>query len=480
MTLLSRTIVTPTRRLIAGVTLALLAGAAPVCAQATPTVRPLDYSRFVMKNGLVVLMNEDHSSPIVAVDVWYRVGAKNEGTGQMGFAHLCEHLMGEGSPNVSVPEKVLIQSIGGRSTFWANTTEDITHFYYTLPRNGLETALWLESDRMAAPLSRADSTHIRMVRETIRQERAQNREAPVFGLAGATTVAALFPQNGLLYGRDPLGPMSDLDSATPADVSSFCAPYYATNNAVLSLSGDFSSANTKTLIEKYFGGIKAGVDVLSDASYGSALRGSTRLVLEDSRAQTATLRLAWPSVGFDVPDRLALVALASLLSRDRLGVLSKLLVYDRGLATRVAAANFDFEHAGLFQIDVFPRPGASLSAIETLVDSALAAFSSRSIRQADLDAFKRANAVNAIKSLQTRAARADTLAHGEIFARDPVAYAKQVNATAALTRADIERVAREYLGANRIVMSMIPAGKLEMISKPELPYARVAPPALKP
>jgi zinc protease len=479
MTPLSRNAFPPTRRLVAGVTLALLAVALPLHGQGTPTVRPLEYSRFVLKNGLVVLLNEDHSSPIVAVDVWYHLGAKNEGGGQAGFAHLCEHLMGEGSPNVSMPEKVLVQSIGGRSTFWANTTEDITHFYYTIPRNGLETALWLESDRMAAPLSRIDSVHIKSVRETIRQERAQNREAPVFGLAGSSTVAALFPGGGV-YARDPLAPMSDLDKATPSDVLSFCAPYYRTNNAVMSFSGDLSTANTKTLIDKYFGSIDAGVTVLADANYGSSLRGATRLVLEDSRARAATLRFAWPSVGFDVPDRLALVALASLLSRDRTGVLSKLLVYDRGLATRVSAANFDFEHGGLFQIDVFPAPGASLSVIETLVDSALAGFSAKSIRPADLEAFKRANAVNAITLLQTRAARADTLAHGEIFARDPVAYAKQIGATAGLTPADVERVARKYLGANRMVMSMIPAGKLEMISKPELPYTRLSPQALRP
>jgi zinc protease len=470
--------VTQTRRLMVGVTLACSAAFAPCRGQTTPTVRPLDYSRFALSNGLVVLLNEDHSSPIVAVDVWYRVGAKDETPGRIGFAHLCEHLMGEGSPNVSVPEKVLMQSLGGRSTFWANTTEDITHFYYTVPSHQLETALWLESDRMAAPLTRADAAHIATVRETVRQERIQSREAPVFGLAEAYTVASLFP--GAPYANDPLGPMTDLDSARPDEVKAFCAPYYTPGNAVLALSGDFASAHVKTLIDKYFGTIVPGAGIVSSVVSSSPLKGQTRLVLEDSRAQGPTLRLAWPTVGFAEPDRLGLVALASLLSRDRTGVLSKLLVYDRSLATRVAATNFDFEKGGLFQIDVFPRPGASMSVIETLVDSALAAFSAQSIRPADLDAFKRSNAVNAITSLQTRAARADTLAHGEVFAADPVAYAKQVNATASLTPTDVERVARRYLGTNRLVMSMIPASRLDLVSKPELPYTRVSMPAVKP
>jgi len=478
MTLLS-TIVRPTRCLAAGVTLALAAAVSPCRAQATPTVRPLEYRRFVLRNGLVMLLNEDRSSPIVAVDVWYHLGAKDESAGKIGFAHLCEHLMGEGSPNVNVPEKVLIQSAGGRSTFWAITTEDITHFYYTLPSNELETALWLESDRMAAPLTHADASHMATVRETVRQERIQSRESPVFGLANPATIATVFP--GVHpYRNDPLGPMTDLDAASPADVKTFCAPFYVPNNAVVSLSGDFSTAHAKTLIEKYFGGIGRGEIPARREIPASGLTAPTRLVYEDPRANTASLRLAWPSVAFANPDRLPLVALASLLSRDRTGVLSKLLVYDRGLATRVGAVNFDFEKGGVFQIDVFPRPGASMSAIETLLDSAVAAFSAKDIRHADLEAFKRSNAISAMISIETRAARADTLAHGEIFAGDPVAYAKQINTTAALTPADIERVARRYLGANRMVMSMIPAGKLELISKPALPYARVSPAALKP
>jgi zinc protease len=203
-----------------------------------------------------------------------------------------------------------------------------------------------------------------------------------------------------------------------------------------------------------------------------------RLVVEDPRARVTTLRLAWPSVRFADPDRLPLLALAWVLSRDRNGVLSKLLVYDRGLATRVLVTNFDFENGGLFQIDISPRPDSSMSAIETLVDSTLAELSAKSVRAEELAAFKRSNAVLAMTSLQTRAARADTLAHGETFAGDPIAYVKQVNG--AITPADIERVAHRYLGKNRMVMSMIPAGRLELISKPELPYTRVSPPEGKP
>ena len=454
-----------------------IAGRSSRCAaQRVETVRPLAYTRFVLSNGLVAVLNEDLGSPIVAVDVWYHIGARDEPPGRTGFAHLCEHLMGEGSPNLSGTQKAFVISHGGTSSRWANTTEDITHYYYTLPREQLERAIWLESDRMAAPLTRADSAHLVAVREVVRQERAQSRETPVFGRADALTLSALFPSEHP-YRNDPLGPMNDLDAATPASARQFCAPYYVPNNAVISLSGDFSSANVRTLIERYFGDI-ARAPVPPRRPVPSIDAHGARLVLEDTRARGPTLRLAWPSVGFADADRLPLSALASLLSRDRTGTLSKLLVYDRALATRVMAANFDFEHGGLFQIEVAPKPGVSLTLIEQLVDSVLNAFVATG-RDEDLDSFKRSNAVTAITQLQTRAARADTLAHGELFANDPVAYAKQVNQTFALTAADVRRVFAMYLAKPHVVMSMIPAGKLDLISRPELPYTNVTPPAGK-
>jgi zinc protease len=443
-------------------------------AQSASIVRPLEYTRSVLPNGLVVLLNEDHSSPVVAIDVWYHIGAKDELPGRTGLAHLCEHLMSEGSPNVSVPQRVFVQSIGGTSSRWANTTEDITHYYYTVPRYQLEPALWAESDRMAAPLSRADAGHLGPVREVIKQERLQSRENSVFGVADELTRAALFPGDHP-YRNDPLGPTADLDAATPDEAKSFCAPYYVPNNAVISLSGDLSSANARTLIEKYFGGIPRGPTPSHRTMPLGGLSATTRLVLEDPRAETTTLRFAWPTVEFANADRLPLVALGWLLSRDRVGRLNKLLVYDRALASRVSAVNFDFEKGGLFQIDVSPRPGVSLTLIEQLVDSTLAAFDTQSISAQDLDSFKRSNAVLAVTQLQPRAARADTLAHGEVFAKDPIAYAKQVNKTLEITPADVQRVAKHYLSGARMVMSMVPAGQRALISKPELPYTNVSP-----
>ena len=248
---------------------------------------------------------------------------------------------------------------------------------------------------------------------------------------------------------------------------------YVPNNAVVSLSGDVSAANAKALITKYFGDIPRGATPPRPNIPPAGPDAAVRLVLEDERARTTRIRFAWPTVSFAHDDKIPLNALASLLSRDRTGRLTKALVYDLDLATRVVAANFDLERGGIFQIEVFPRPNVPLTRIETVVDSVLADLPAHPATAAELEAFARANAVLAATTLQTRAARADTLAHGEIFAHDPAAYAKQLQRAFGLAPADVGRVAGRYLTGRGVVMSMVPAGKLDMISKPELPFKNV-------
>jgi len=445
-------------------------------AQSDADIRPLAYTRLALPNGLVALVNEDHSSPFVVVDVWYHIGSKDDKPGRTGMAHLCEHLFSEGSPNLEQSEKTFYNSIGGTSPHYANTTEDITHFYIAVPGNQLETVLWAESDRMAAPFARADAQRLAAVREVIKQERDQNIENIPFGVARELTVAALFPA-GHPYHATALPPMADLYGATIDDLKSSCVPYYIPNNAVLAVSGDVSASVARSLIEKYFGGIPRGAPPSRPSASPAPIPSEKRVVLEDGRANQPRLQIDWPVVGFSNPDRLALRALASALSINRFGRLSKLLINERQLATIVSVEYYDFEKAGVFEMLVFPRPGASMTTIETLIDSVMAALPSSPLTPRELARFNNYNATAAVASLQTRFARADTLAHGEVFAGDPTAYAKQVAAARALTSSDVERAVKRHLTAGRLVMSLIPAGKLNLISKPNLPFTNVTPPS---
>jgi zinc protease len=461
---------------LAAVMLVLAALHSSALAQPAPQpIPPLGYTRFVLSNGLVALLNEDHASPLVAVDVWYHIGSKDDKPGRTGMAHFCEHLMSQGSPHIDQPYSTFYRSIGGASPRFALTTEDITHYYVVLPSNQLETALWAESDRMAAPFSRADSARLVAVRGVISQERQTEVENTVFGVYRELTIAELFPASSP-YHNVALPPLADLYGATPDDLKQACGPYYVPNNAVISLSGDFSTPTARRWIEKYFGGIRRGPPAPRMEVPVVKLAGETRVALEDSRARQSELHFDWIGAPFSSPDRLALNALGSALSLNRFGRLSKLLINDRQLAVRVSADNYDLEQSGVFEIVVVSRPGASMTTIETLVDSVLAALPTSPITPQEIGRYNSFNATLAIASLQTHMARADTLAHGEVFASDPVAYAKQVNAASALTPSAVQRVAQRYLGAGRVVMNLVPAGTLDLISKPDLPYRNITPP----
>jgi zinc protease len=440
-----------------------------------PPLRPLGYTRFALPNGLVAILNEDHATPIVSVQVWYHVGSKDDDPARPGIVHLCEHLMSQGSPHLDQPQRAFYPSLGGTSTHYAETWEDVTKYYITVPSNELETVLWAESDRMAAPLALADSVRIAAVRRMVEQERRQNVDNVPFGAYHELTRGALFP-SGHPY---QLTPNAAPSSVRPADVRATCLPYYVPNNAVLAISGDFTTATARSLIEKYFAEIPRGAPVTHAAvgAFPESLTVERRLVLEDARANQPQLHIAWLGASYGSPDRMATLAVASVLSLPRFGRLSKLLVYDRQLASSVTAANYDFEKSGVFEIIIVPTPGASMTLIEHLTDSTLASFTTAPVTAEELARFNAFNRVNAATSLQLHFARADTLAHDEVFVGDPASYATQASAALTLTPADVQAAIRRYITPGRVVMSLVPAGKLDLISKPNLPYTNVTPPS---
>ena len=464
-------------RLAAAVLVALLlAPSAAPAQQATDIAIPrIAVERYTLPNGLTVLLSEDRSAPVVAVDVWYHVGSKNEKPGRTGFAHLFEHVMFQGSEHVGDDQHLkIIEEAGGNINGSTNT--DRTNYYDVVPSNELETALWLEADRMGWLLPVLSQQKLDNQRDVVKNERRQRYENPPFGIEPEVTMANIYP-SGHPYSWTTIGSMADLSAASLDDVKDFFRTYYAPNNATLAIVGDFDQAKAKAWVEKYFGAIPRGRNINRPSVPGSRLGANKRIVLEDAKARQPQMTFAWPTVGQDHPDALALQGLAAVLTRDRTSRLRKLLVFDRQLATNVTAYAGSDENAGEFYIYVTPRPNVSLTQIETLVDSVVASVVGAPPTEREAARTKTYAIVGAITGLQSVLNKAEVLLEGQVFFDDPQRFTKELEDYRALTSSDVHRVAQKYLAGGHLVLSMVPAGKLDMIARPELPYTNVTPAA---
>ena len=473
-----------THRVAAALCATLLSGLAAHAQTAAPRdqvpIPTIPVERFVLSNGLTVLVSPDHAAPIVALTMWYHVGSKNEVPGRTGFAHLFEHVMFQGSEHIPKGEHIkIIEDAGGQLN--GSTNNDRTNYYDVLPKNYLETALWLESDRMGALLAALDQAKLDNQRDVVKNERRFRVDNQPFGRSQEVQLSALYPASNP-YSWPVIGSMADLSAASLDDVKQFFRTYYAPDNAVLSISGDVDIARTKALVERYFGGIPRGPDISRPTVTPTPLRAEKRLVLEDPKATLPRLTIAWDAGGVRSADRAALDALASLLTQDRTSRLTKLLIYDRQLATSVSANAFAAEDEGTFRITVNPRPGVPLTTVEQVVDSVVAAVAATPAPASEIQRTKSYALVGTTTALEPVLARAETLARGQTYFSDPGHYKVELEAAAAVTPEDVQRVAKQYLTAGRVVLSMVPAGKLDLVSKPAQPYtnATVAPEGASP
>ncbi|MGI8509523.1 MAG: M16 family metallopeptidase [Gemmatimonadaceae bacterium] len=439
------------------------------------SVPKLPVERYTLPNGLTVLLSPDHAAPVAAVDIWYHVGSKNELPGRTGFAHLFEHVMFNGSEHI--PYGVHFKTIeGAGGNLNGSTWNDRTNYFEAVPSNEMETALWLESDRMGFLLPALDQAKLDAQREVVKNERRQRVDNVPYGSEDEVIGAAMYPASHP-YSWPVIGSMADLSAASLEDVKNFFRKYYAPTNATLVVTGDFEPAATKALIAKYFGPIPAGPAITRPSVPKITLNVEKRLVLEDARAKLPQMTIAWPTVGDVDSDNAPLTALARVLTQDRTSRLTKLLVYDRQLATRVAASQNgdDSENAGRFEINVTPRPNASLTEIEKLIDSTLAGLSTSPPGASEVDRFKNTTRVSSVTDLDGALNKAEILAKGQTFFGDPLHYIVKTNELLGVTPGDVARVTKQYLTPGRIVVSMVPAGKLDLVSKPTLAYTNVTP-----
>ena len=448
----------------------------PLSQAAEVDVPRIPVERYTLANGLTVLLSQDRSAPVVAVNVWYHVGSKNEKPGRTGFAHLFEHVMFEGTEHIEEgTHPRLIEEAGG--TMNGSTSVDRTNFYEVVPISELETVLWLESDRMGFLLPALTQAKLDGQRDVVKNERRQRVEQPPFGTESLVLSAAIYPAEHP-YSWPTIGSMSDLSAASLADVKEFFRRYYGPNNATIAIVGDIDIAATKTLVAKYFGGIPAGPAVERPDVRPVTLAAEKRLVIEDAKSRLPRFTIAWPTVGSNNADSRALRALSQLLTQDRNSRLTRALVYDRQLATSVVAYAGSDVMAGELYISVSPRANASLTEIEHVVDSVVATVIAAPPSDRDVRSFRNYVSVGAVTGLQSVLGKAERLNEGQTFAGDPLHYVAETRATLAVTPADVHRVAQQYLTAGRVVLSMVPAGKLDLVSNPSRPFVNVTPAAV--
>ena len=427
-------------------------------AQSVPKIK---YEKYSLPNGLEVILHEDHSTPIVAVNTWYHVGSGDEKLGRTGFAHLFEHIMFMGSEHVPVGvfDKEL-EAAGGDNN--GSTTEDRTEYHEVVPSNALPLALWLDSDRMGFLLPTMDLPKVDLQRDVVKNERRQSVDNVPYGRSEEVILAALYPK-GHPYSWSVIGSMADLSAASLDDVKNFFRTYYAPNNATLTIAGDFDPAAVKTLVRQYFGDIPRGPRLPARPSVPVVrLARDTFLVMED-KVQLPRAFYNWPTVKLFASDDAALDVLASVLTSGKNSRLYKRLVYDMQVAQNVRASQQSSRLAGYFQIDVTPKPGQSLANIDVIIQQELQRLVTEPITTRELARVQnsfRSSFLNRMSSVQNKA---DILNSYNYLAGTPDYIQQDAGRYDRVTRADVQRVARTYLTKPKVVLTVVPEGKKEMM-----------------
>ena len=446
---------------------ASLIPAAAIAAQssakpASKSAISIPFEKYALPNGLTVVLSEDHTTPTVAVEVIYHVGSKNEIPGHTGFAHMFEHVMFTGSGHVPYgTHDRFTEGVGGSNN--GQTFYDWTRYWETDPSNYLETTLWLEADRMGFLLDSLDEAKFKAQRDIVKNERRQSADNQPNGRDGEVISLAMYPNNHP-HSWPVIGAMSDLTGATVDDVKRFFRLYYAPNNATLAIVGDIDRAQTKAWIAKYFGDLPRGQPIVRPKFGPPGLTGEQRLTFED-RVQVPRLTIRWPSADQASADAPALRMLGSVLTGSRTARLTKPLVYDAQTAANVGAFQSGFEGAGEFTVVANPRPGHTLTELETQIDSIIARLKAEGPTAEELERAKAGQEFQFLSGLQSNLGKAFELAQDQTFYNDP-SYTFRVDypRLQAVTGADVKRVAAKYLGDKRVVLSNVPLGKTDLAS----------------
>jgi zinc protease len=420
----------------------------------------IPFVRHRLDNGLDVLIHADNNCPIVAVNVWYHVGSKNERPGRTGFAHLFEHLMFEGSEHYDRGYFHPLQEAGALLN--GSTNADRTNYWEVVPSNALELALWMESDRMGYLLPALTDAKFENQRDVVLNERRQQYENRPYGLAGMAIVAALYPPHHP-YHWLTIGAAEDIGAARIDDAREFFRTYYRPSNASLSIAGDVQADEALRLAEDYFGELDAGDPVPPVvAPLLGPRHGETRLVLED-RVELPRIYMAWHSPALFAPGDAELDLVAEVLASGKTSRLYRTLVFEQRLATEVAASQNSREIGSFFQVVATAAPGRTLVELERAITAEIEAFIASGPTAIEMERCRAQAEAQFVYRLQTVGGfggKGDQLNAYNVFLGQPDYFDRDLARYRSASAASLQQAGAEYLRPDsRVILSVVPQGR---------------------
>jgi zinc protease len=422
----------------------------------------ISYTKHTLDNGLDVIVHEDHDLPIVAVNLWYHVGSKNERPGLTGFAHLFEHLMFEGSANYDRGYFQPLQEAGALLN--GSTNADRTNYWEVVPTNALELALFLESDRMGYLLPALTPQKFANQRDVVLNERRQNYENRPYGFAGMAIASALYPPDHP-YHWLTIGSAEDIQAATLEDVSAFFRTYYHPGNASLALAGAIDTDKALELARKYFEELPAGPAVGPVVAPAIPTQTAEIRLVHEDRIKLPRLYLAWRSPALFAEGDAAYDAIAEVLAGGKTSRLYRSLVHERHLALDVTALQQSRELDGMFQVIVTATPGVTLETIAAAIDEELARLMdhgpsademSRSLAQAEAQFIYRLQTVGGFNG------KSDQLNAYNVYIDDPGYFEEDLERYRRLSIDDVRTAARRLPPSQRVALSVVPTGQVSL------------------
>ena len=431
---------------VASIFMSMNAGAAEV---------DINFTEYTLDNGLRLVVHEDNKAPIVAVNVWYHVGSKNEKRGKTGFAHLFEHLMFNGTENYD-DEYFKPFELVGATNMNGTTNFDRTNYFQNVPKTALDMALWMESDRMGHLLGAITQEKLDAQRGVVQNEKRQGDNQP-YGKVLYSILAGVYPE-GHPYATSVIGSMEDLDAATLEDVHEWFKTYYGPNNAVIVIAGDVVPDEVYEKVKHYFGDIPPGPPIAKKENWVVKLDHDKREVMQD-RVPQARLYKIWGGPSLTEEDNDLLNMAGDVLATGKNSRLFERLVYNDQIATTAQAGMFNTEIGGIFFSSITAQPGGDLAEVETAVNEEIERLLKDGITEEELERVKaqrRSAYVRGLESVGGFGGKSDILAANAVYEGDPGAYRKTLARLEAATTEDVEAAARRWLSAGAYHLEVHP------------------------